>query len=67
MPSRWARAEVGEGSQLKKEIVNYTNFLQFNKGCPTGCKTIVALFDLSQNQMLQLKGPLCPPLFSDEL
>lgn len=60
-------AEVGEGSQLKKETVNYTNALQFNKGCPTDCKTIEVLFDLLQNQMLQLKGPLCPALFSSEL
>lgn len=50
-------AEVGKVSQLKKETVNYTNTLQLKKGCPAGCKTTVALFDLLQNQMLQLKGP----------
>lgn len=60
-------AEVGEGSQFRKETVNYTNALQFKKGCPTGCKTIIALLDLLQNQMLQLKGPLWPALFSSEL
>lgn len=60
-------AQVGEGSQLKKEIVNYTNAQQLKKGCPAGCETIVALSDLLQNQMLQLKGPGCPALFSSEL
>lgn len=66
VPSYWVRAcstdrwgiSIKEGNSLLYKCSAVQN---------TGCKTTVALFDLIQNQMLQLKGPLCPALFSSEL